>query len=185
MTGGADIPQESTHCRKCHNDASRAHMIDIARAGRALALTPKARAKRAETQRRNMLAKWAWKPSDKPAWLTEETYKTKIQPGLVNFSLRKIAATIGVTQAYAAKIRRGVCRPHPLHWLALAKLVGIEAVRRPACPRKNTCLAAPIARCLSKDAGLPAKLPSPRRGEGAFRRESQLFSLERMTCIGS
>jgi CRISPR-associated protein Cas1 len=123
---GADIPQESTHCRKCHNAVSREHMIDIARAGRALALAPEARAKRSETQRRHMLAKSAWKPSNNPAWLTEQKYTQEIQPSLAAFSQRGIAAALGVTPMYASHIRRGIRRPHPRHWLALARLVGVD-----------------------------------------------------------
>ena len=41
---------------------------------------------------------------------------------------KAVASAIGVSKAFAGRIRRGY-RPHPRHWLALAKLVGISTER--------------------------------------------------------
>jgi transcriptional regulator with XRE-family HTH domain len=50
----------------------------------------------------------------------------EVQPLLRNSSLSKIASSIGVSLVYASDIRRGRRRPHPRHWQALAKLVGVS-----------------------------------------------------------
>jgi len=50
-------------------------------------------------------------------------YSQKIQPLLAPMTNSAIASRIGVSKAFAGRIRRGY-RPHPRHWLALAELVG-------------------------------------------------------------
>jgi len=99
-------------------------MIDIANQGRVLANTPEANAKRVEKQAKQWAARWAWKPEDQPAWLTGDFYVTQIQPRLATIEVPRIAAALGVSEAYAADIRAGRHRPHPRHWSALAGVVG-------------------------------------------------------------
>ncbi|HTT17861.1 MAG TPA: hypothetical protein VMG82_02885 [Candidatus Sulfotelmatobacter sp.] len=67
--------------------------------------------------------------SSKPDRLTEEAYREKVQPGLSGVTVRTISSTLSVSQPYAAEIRAGRYLPHPRHWLALARIVGISPDR--------------------------------------------------------
>jgi hypothetical protein len=63
-----------------------------------------------------------------PESLNEECYGQKILPRLRTIKVREIAHALGVSKPYAMHIRAGRCRPHPRHWLALAKLAGAQPV---------------------------------------------------------
>ena len=121
---GKEVAAGSTHCAVCAVEASRTKMTEIAKQGRLASKTPESRARLATTQRRQAVARWNWNPSSQPDWLTQEFYEDQIRPALVNCSLSQIAAALGVSILYASDIRRGR-RPHPRHWKALAKLVGV------------------------------------------------------------
>ena len=123
---GKTIQKRSAKCAACYGENASQRMIDIARIGRQTANSPDARLKHAETQRRNALAQRAWKPSDQPAWLTEQFYSKKVQPVIAAMSASAIARQISVSRSYAGRIREGY-RPHPRHWKALATLVGVSA----------------------------------------------------------
>jgi CRISPR-associated endonuclease Cas1 len=129
---GKTIRPESTKCAACAVDNATKNMFDAAKIGRQTANGPEARLKRANTQRKNALAQHAWKPSDQPAWLTEEFYSENVQPVLAGMSASAIARRISVSRWYAGRIREGY-RPHPRHWRALSKLAGfpIEGTRMP------------------------------------------------------
>jgi hypothetical protein len=99
-------------------------MAAAALIGRQTAHSPEARAKQANTQRKNALAQHAWKPSDQPAWLTDTFYSEKVQPVIAAISASAIARQISVSRWYAGRIREGY-RPHPRHWRALAELAGV------------------------------------------------------------
>jgi hypothetical protein len=88
------------------------------------AQTPEAQARRAATRQRQMAAERAWKPSDQPAWLTEQVYVEQIQPRLATICAAKLAFAMKVSEPYAVDVRAGRCRPHPRHWLTLSRLVG-------------------------------------------------------------
>ncbi len=60
------------------------------------------------------------------ASILEEAYQTRIYSRLADHTVPSIAVALGVTEAYAADIRSGRHRPHPRHWGALAKLVGVS-----------------------------------------------------------
>jgi hypothetical protein len=62
-----------------------------------------------------------------PAWLTEAVFKSKVLPRLRNIKCSLIGNTIGVTEVYAAGIRKGRNLPHPRHWEKLAQLAGANA----------------------------------------------------------
>jgi hypothetical protein len=98
-------------------------MANFARIGRAVAHSPEARAKEANTQRRNATAQHSWSASSQPAWLTEQVFTEKIQPLLVDVPTSVIAKRLHVSRWYAGEIRKGY-RPHPRHWQVLAKLAG-------------------------------------------------------------
>lgn len=100
-------------------------MIAAARLGRIAAQTPEARAKHAESGRRQALARFAWDASSQPAWLTAEFFSGTIQPQLANVSASIIQSRLGVSRWYASQIRQSYCRPHPRHWPVLAELTGV------------------------------------------------------------
>jgi CRISPR-associated endonuclease Cas1 len=85
-----------------------------------------AQARRAESQRRQNAAIKAWNLRDNPDWLDEEFYREKIQPRLAGISVSTIVSALTVSEPYATNIRGGRRIPHPRHWLALARLVGIS-----------------------------------------------------------
>ena|ERR1700674_2860396 len=103
--------------------------VRFAASGRVASHSSEAQAQRAETQRRHHAAKRAWRPSDKPAWLNEETYRQKIQPRLAEIRVPTISTALGISEPYATDVRAGKRRPHPRHWLTLAQLVGVSPDR--------------------------------------------------------
>ena len=123
---GKTIHERSVNCARCAVTDATKNMLNAARVGRQTANSPRARLKRANTLRKNTLAQQSWKPSDQPAWLTEEFYMTRIQPVLASMSASAIARRISVSRCYAGRIRQGY-RPHPRHWQALAELVGVSS----------------------------------------------------------
>jgi len=123
---GTAVGQGRIHCPKCAVVYSTARLKEASRSGRVAAHTPQAEARRAETQRKHAVARYGWSPSDQPHWLDEDTYAREIQPRLVCIANSAIASALGVSVYYAADIRRGHRRPHPRHWQALARLVGVS-----------------------------------------------------------
>jgi CRISPR-associated endonuclease Cas1 len=113
------------NCPKCGREISREKLIELAKVGRQAAQSAESRRKHSATQRRHETAKRAWRSSPKPAWPDENTYIAKVQPGLAKVTISVLAATLGVSESYAADIRAGRHRPHPRHWRMLAELVGI------------------------------------------------------------
>jgi hypothetical protein len=67
-----------------------------------------------------------WEQTSMPDWLTMECYVEQIQPLLKGKKVREIAEAMHVSQPYAAFVRSGRRRPHPRHWLVLARLAGIS-----------------------------------------------------------
>jgi CRISPR-associated endonuclease Cas1 len=122
---GKSIRREHTHCGRCAIQSATRRLIDAARVGRKLSLSPEARTKHRATRLRHAQACSAWDPSTQPAWLTAEIYTQKIQPLLATLSTSAIGSRIGVSRGYAGRIRDGY-RPHPRHWQALALLIGIR-----------------------------------------------------------
>jgi len=120
---GKKIRSESITCVRCGIPTSTKNMVNAARVGRLTANGPEAQAKRAIKAQKNALAQHSWKESDQPAWLTAELFTHRIQPLLSNVPMSVIRSSIGVSNWYASKIRKGY-RPHPRHWRALAELVG-------------------------------------------------------------
>jgi CRISPR-associated endonuclease Cas1 len=119
---GKTIQDRSRECAQCAVGTATKKMLDAARIGRLTANGPEAQAKRAIKARKNALAQHSWKASDQPAWLTKELFEQKIQPRLANVSMSVIRSSLAISKWYASKIRQGY-RPHPRHWLALARLV--------------------------------------------------------------
>lgn len=124
---GKTIQHGNTRCGNCRIETATGRMADVARVGRLTAHSSQAQAKRSNTQRRNAISWHSWKASSQPGWLTEQVYSEKIQPLLARVSGTAVARAIGVTCAYGSRIRQG-SRPHPRHWQALAKFVGVEGL---------------------------------------------------------
>ena len=123
---GKRIRGDSSTCMRCAVPNATKNMLDAARIGRLTANGPGAQAKRAIKARQNALAQHSWRESDQPAWLTAELFAGKIQPLLSGIPMSAIRSSLGISNWYASKIRQGY-RPHPRHWLSLAKLVNVHA----------------------------------------------------------
>jgi hypothetical protein len=81
--------------------------------------------KRASTMRRHKQAIQNWDPSDLPSWLTPHVYLKQIQPALASVAKSQIRSTLGVSEPYSSDIQAGKRIPHPRHWQALGRLVGM------------------------------------------------------------
>ena len=125
-TCGAVIKLGQQYCASCAPLVSKAELVKAAHRGRVASHSSEAQAQRAETQRQHHAAKRAWRPSDNPDWLNEETYRVKIQPRLAGVTVPAISTALDISEPYAADIRAGKRRPHPRHWLTLARLVGLS-----------------------------------------------------------
>jgi CRISPR-associated endonuclease Cas1 len=118
--------QGGQHCPKCGRELSGEKLIQLAKIGRLVALSPESRKKHSETQRRHRAAQREWLAAPKADWLTEDIYVEKIRPMLLSVTISSISSTLGVSESYAADIRAGRHHPHPRHWVALAQLTGLH-----------------------------------------------------------
>jgi hypothetical protein len=59
-----------------------------------------------------------------PARLADDYHTKEIEPRLKHLKVREIANAIEVSLAYAGLVRAGKRRPHPRHWMVLARLAG-------------------------------------------------------------
>lgn len=118
---------KSRYCRSCAVEVARDNMAQVALIGHAKPKTSKVKAHISTTLSDHAVANTWWSPSSLPAWLTNEFYIQKIQPLLRAMKVRKISDAMQVSKPYAALIRAARRRPHPRHWEALARLVGISA----------------------------------------------------------
>jgi CRISPR-associated protein Cas1 len=127
-TCGANVTAGYDRCASCKVSICTEELIKAAQNGRLASHGSEAEAKRAENRRRHAAALRAWRPSDQPAWLNEETYRRKIQPRLSSVTVPAIRMALGVSKGYATNIRSGKRLPHPRHWQALAQLVGVSSL---------------------------------------------------------
>ena len=119
---GKEIKSGRAHCARCAGPLQTDRIKAAASAVRVAAHSPEARAKQAESVRRQRKAAADWSPSSQPDWLTQGFYNEKIHPGLASVSNSAIANCIGVSRCAASQIRSGKRRAHPRHWMALAQL---------------------------------------------------------------
>jgi hypothetical protein len=101
-------------------------MIELARRGRIASKSAESRARMSFSQKRQRAARRGWLPSSLPTWLTQSAYREMILPKLATVTVPALARTMNVTEPYAADVRKGHHVPHPMHWQALAKLVGVS-----------------------------------------------------------
>src|ERR1017187_4112582 len=116
---------KNRYCRSCAVEASRENMAQVALLGHMKPKSKVAKARMSRALSDHAVANTWWDPAKMPGWLTEQCYVDKIQPLLRAKMVREIAEVMQVSQPYVAFIRSGRRRPHPRHWEALAKLVGI------------------------------------------------------------
>jgi CRISPR-associated endonuclease Cas1 len=119
---------QNRFCPSCAVEVSREHMAQVAMMGHAQPRTKRIKARISKALSEHAVANTWWSPSSLPAWLNEECYVQRIQPRLRTIKVREISEAMHVSKPYAALIRAGRRRPHPRHWEALTKLVGVSAV---------------------------------------------------------
>jgi hypothetical protein len=124
---GSHIRAGKKYCVNCAVATSTNRLLDVARRGRIISVSPEVNARRAEKTRGHNLARWGWSASSQPAWLTNEFYETKVQPLLANIPRSTISTALGVSKTYASEIRAGKSLPHPRHWQKLADLAGVSS----------------------------------------------------------
>jgi CRISPR-associated endonuclease Cas1 len=124
---GATIARGRSYCASCVTTVSKQNLVEVARSGRVAAQRPEAQARRSATKRRHDISRQSWLRSSQPPWLNNDTYIRRIQPRLAGITYSAIASALRVSMPYAADIRAGRRRPHPRHWQALARLVGVSA----------------------------------------------------------
>jgi hypothetical protein len=123
---GKTITTGRTNCGNCAIGEATERLLSAANLGRVAARKPEARAKHVASRRRHAEACSAWDPSHQPTWLTSEVFVEKIQPLLATTPTSEIRTAIKISRWYASRIRQGR-RPHPMHWLKIAQLVGISS----------------------------------------------------------
>jgi CRISPR-associated endonuclease Cas1 len=122
---GATIPRDKKMCRKCW----KRETVKEFSAGRKLAQSSDAIAKRADTMLQHRQKIRDWTPSDLPGWLTRDVYVNRILPALASVAKSRIRSELRVSEPYSSYIQEGKRIPHPRHWRALALLVGLLPVR--------------------------------------------------------
>lgn len=122
---GTSVKAGKSHCAPCAIAIQRQGFLKITEQGRIASHTANAELKRGATQRNRHEAQSKWHIWNHPAWLTDQFYSEQIQPRLGKVEVKKIAASLGVSNTYASYIRAGRSRPHPRHWEKLANLFGI------------------------------------------------------------
>ena len=129
--GAALSTTQRNNCALCGVSISRANMTELALKGRAAAKSAESRARMSASQKRQKAARRGWLPSSLPAWLTQSSYCEMILPRLSGVTVPTLAQTLNVSEPYAAKVRKGQHVPHPMHWQAMAELVGVSGESRP------------------------------------------------------
>jgi CRISPR-associated endonuclease Cas1 len=122
---GNSILSGHKYCSSCSLTAATQQLAKAAQKGRIASRTPQVLARLGEKQRSHRIAERNWNPGHQPDWLNEAAYVERIQPRLVDVAVSSIALNLGVSLPYASDIRAGRRRPHPRHWLSLARLVGV------------------------------------------------------------
>jgi CRISPR-associated endonuclease Cas1 len=123
-TCGILLRKGRARCATCLREELRETFPGVMERGRSAAQSKRAQTRRAQTQRAHERARRDWSPDRQPAWLTQSFYRDEIERRLSGVPSASIASVLGVSESYAAEIRRGLRSPHPRHWLQLARLVG-------------------------------------------------------------
>ena len=70
-----------------------------------------------------------WRRDNRDAETDPQVYRSQILPGLADVPLREIIAVTGSSKSSASSYRSGRSVPHPMHWEALATLLGDSGFR--------------------------------------------------------
>jgi CRISPR-associated endonuclease Cas1 len=119
---GNIVPRGRRYCQRCAATVTNENFD----AGRKSAQQPESLAKRASTMQRHKHAIQNWNLSDLPVWLTRDVYVKQIQPVLASVAKSQIRSLLGVSEPYSSDIQTGKRIPHPRHWQALGRLVGVS-----------------------------------------------------------
>ena len=121
-------PTESSavRCASCESKEATKRLVEAAEQGRFRSQSADAQKRRMESNRRSAHALRDWNARDQPPWLTERFFAVEIQPRLTFETVARLASALSVSHPYASGLRAGKRRPHPRHWLTLARLVGIR-----------------------------------------------------------
>lgn len=122
---GTAMPNGDQYCAACWATHGKTRLPALAVRGRVASHSPQAEARRAASHRANAKAAASWDPSSQPAWLTQQVFDERVRPLLARVMAMAVTKTTGLSRPYAARVRDGRVCPHPRHWLALARLVGI------------------------------------------------------------
>lgn len=123
---GAMIGRGRSHCATCAIKLNTAGLVKAAQLGRVASHSDRAETQRATSQRKHSAEKAIWQASELPTWLSRDFFLREIQPKLKGITLSVMASKLGISLPYAVEIRSRGRVPHPRHWQALAKLLGIS-----------------------------------------------------------
>jgi trans-aconitate methyltransferase len=123
---GAPVNRQCDRCKPCALAFSTKTLIEGAKVGRALGQSAEAQRSRRDTQRRHDDARREWERSGQSS-VSEEVYRTQIQPRLKNVTLSEIMKALEISVVYASHIRRGKRVPHARHWRTLTQLASVSA----------------------------------------------------------
>lgn len=90
--------------------------------------TPTLRKSRARAISARRQAEAGWSAKHQTGLLIDPTWaRETLCPALVKVPISRVVATTGVAKSTVSGWRNGRTVPHPMHWPALAELVGMEA----------------------------------------------------------
>jgi CRISPR-associated endonuclease Cas1 len=85
--------------------------------------------KRGGANREHLRLNKEWETLNERLLITEEEFLAQISPQLTILTTKQICELMGVSRAYATKVRSGERVPHPRHWLVLRQHLGAEVER--------------------------------------------------------
>jgi CRISPR-associated endonuclease Cas1 len=122
---GTNVNPGHDRCKHCASALSTRALVEGAKAGRLLVRSAKARKSRIATKHRHDAARREWLQSGQTS-ISEEMFRTQIQPNLMEMTVSSIQKALQVSVVYASHIRRGKRVPHPRHWQALAEISSVS-----------------------------------------------------------
>lgn len=120
---GGEMRRGKKECLKCWKKET----VREFNAGRRLAQSADAIAKRADTMVEHRKKIRNWRSSEMPAWLTRDVFIERIRPGLATVPKWRIRSALGISKPYTSYIKEGKRIPHRRHWETLARLAGVSA----------------------------------------------------------
>ena len=106
--------------------AAHSRLQELRSTGDAPTSRPDIRAKIGRNNRTRQLAIQEWEKRNGRSW-DVEVFRREILPRLQGVTVAKTATATGLSIQYCSRVRRTLNVPHPLHWQALAGLVGVSS----------------------------------------------------------